>query len=69
MTGTAARITEALADLYTIEDELGQGGMATVYLARDPKHDRRVAVKVLRPELGAVLRAMNIEYPILNIEF
>ena len=55
MTGTAARITEALADLYTIEDKIGQGGMATVYLAHDPKHDRRVAVKVLRPELGAVL--------------
>ncbi len=47
----------ALADRYQIEEELGQGGMATVYLARDLKHDRQVAVKVLRPELSAVLGA------------
>jgi serine/threonine-protein kinase len=40
---------------YTIERELGAGGMATVYLAHDVKHDRRVAVKVLRPELAAVI--------------
>lgn len=45
----------ALADRYAIERELGQGGMATVYLAHDLKHDRKVAVKVLRPELAAVL--------------
>jgi serine/threonine-protein kinase len=48
---------DALADRYTFERELGQGGMATVYLAQDIKHDRRVAVKVLRPELGAVIGA------------
>ncbi|NIM52996.1 MAG: protein kinase, partial [Gammaproteobacteria bacterium] len=47
----------ALADRYTIERELGAGGMATVYLAHDVKHDRKVAVKVLRPELAAVLGA------------
>jgi Tol biopolymer transport system component/tRNA A-37 threonylcarbamoyl transferase component Bud32 len=47
----------ALADRYTIERELGQGGMATVYLAQDLKHDRKVALKVLRPELAAVLGA------------
>src|SRR2546425_1275874 len=47
----------ALADRYTIEREVGHGGMATVYLARDPKHDRPVALKVLRPELAAVLGA------------
>jgi serine/threonine-protein kinase len=41
----------ALASPYTIERELGRGGMATVYLAQDLKHRRRVAVKVLRPEL------------------
>src|SRR2546425_563345 len=45
----------ALADRYAIEREVGHGGMATVYLARDPKHDRPVALKVLRPELAAVL--------------
>jgi len=47
----------ALAGRYTIERELGRGGMATVYLARDLKHDRPVALKVLRPELAAVLGA------------
>ncbi|MEK6769740.1 MAG: protein kinase [Gemmatimonadota bacterium] len=51
------RLTAALADRYTIERELGQGGMATVYLAQDLKHDRQVAIKVLRPELAAVLGA------------
>ncbi len=47
----------ALADRYTIERELGAGGMATVYLAHDLKHDRQVAIKVLRPELAAVIGA------------
>jgi len=51
------RITTALSDNYTIERELGAGGMATVYLAQDVKHDRKVAVKVLRPELAAVIGA------------
>ncbi|MBA2290898.1 MAG: PD40 domain-containing protein [Gemmatimonadales bacterium] len=49
------RLTAALADRYTLERELGQGGMATVYLAEDLKHQRKVAVKVLRPELAATL--------------
>ena len=49
------RLKQALEDRYTIERELGRGGMATVYLARDVKHDRLVAVKVLRPDLAAVL--------------
>ena len=47
----------ALADRYQNERELGQGGMATVYLARDLKHDRQVAIKVLKPELAAVIGA------------
>ncbi len=47
----------ALADRYRIERELGAGGMATVYLAHDLKHDRKVAIKVLRPELAAVIGA------------
>lgn len=50
-----SRLIASLADRYQIESELGQGGMATVYLAKDRKHDREVALKVLRPELGAVL--------------
>ncbi len=50
-------LAAALADRYRIERELGAGGMATVYLAHDVKHDRKVAVKVLRPELAAVLGA------------
>ncbi|MEP7326997.1 MAG: protein kinase [Gemmatimonadota bacterium] len=50
-----SRLAAALADRYRIEWELGQGGMATVYLAHDIKHDRQVAVKVLRPELAAIL--------------
>src|SRR6478672_9341722 len=51
------RLTAALSDRYRIERELGAGGMATVYLAQDLKHDRRVAIKVLRPELAAVIGA------------
>ncbi len=57
MTGVVSRLTAALADRYTIERELGQGGMATVYLAQDLKHHRKVAIKVLRPELAAVIGA------------
>ena len=57
MPGGADRLTAALADRYRIERELGAGGMATVYLAEDLKHDRKVAIKVLKPELAAVLGA------------
>ncbi len=57
MSSPVDRLTTALADRYRIERELGQGGMATVYLAHDLKHDRKVAIKVLKPQLGAVLGA------------
>ena len=52
---TIARLNASLTGRYTIERELGAGGMATVYLAHDVKHDRHVALKVLKPELAAVL--------------
>jgi serine/threonine-protein kinase len=57
MTAIIERVSAAVADRYRIERELGQGGMATVYLAHDVKHDRKVAVKVLKAELAAVLGA------------
>ena len=55
MAGITEQLRLAVADRYLIERELGEGGMATVYLARDLKHDRPVALKVLRPELAAIL--------------
>ena len=51
------RLRTAFADRYRLESEIGAGGMATVYLAQDLRHDRQVAVKVLRPELAAVIGA------------
>jgi serine/threonine-protein kinase len=53
------QLTAALAGRYSFERELGEGGMATVYLAHDLKHNRRVALKVLKPELVAVLGAQR----------
>jgi dienelactone hydrolase len=50
-----SQLKAALADRYEVEHEVGAGGMATVYLAHDPKHGRKVAIKVLRPELAAGL--------------
>ncbi len=57
MADLSERVRTSLAGRYTIERELGRGGMATVYLARDLKHDRPVALKVLRPELALTLGA------------
>ena len=50
-----AQLAASLAGRYTIEREVGRGGMATVYLARDVRHARPVALKILNPDLGAVL--------------
>lgn len=57
MTDTRTRLAAALADRYSVTRELGAGGMATVFLARDLKHERDVAIKVLHPDLGAALGA------------
>jgi eukaryotic-like serine/threonine-protein kinase len=57
VTDALERLSAALADRYRIERQLGQGGMATVYLAEDLRHKRKVALKVLKPELAAVLGA------------
>ena len=55
MTALPPAFAETLRDRYVLQRELGHGGMATVYLARDLKHDRLVALKVLHPELAATL--------------
>src|SRR5512143_301995 len=55
------KLRESLAGRYDIERELGRGGMATVYLARDTQHDRAVALKVLHPELAASLGAERFQ--------
>src|SRR5262245_40429982 len=55
MTDPVAALREGLRDRYAFERELGRGGMATVWLARDLRHDRPVALKVLHPELSASL--------------
>ena len=54
MSDAITRLNAALEGRYAIERELGEGGMATVYLADDLKHERKVALKVLKPELAAV---------------
>ena len=63
------RLSTALADRYAIERQLGEGGMATVYLAEDLKHKRKVAVKVLKPELAAVLGAERFVQEITTTAF
>ena len=57
MSNTIKRLKSALSDTYAVERELGTGGMATVYLAEDVKHKRKVAVKVLHPALAETIGA------------
>ena len=62
------RLSAALSDRYRIEREIGRGGMATVYLAEDVRHGRKVAVKVLLPELAAVLGAERFLSEITSLQ-
>ncbi len=57
MSDVHERLNAALEGRYRVERQLGEGGMATVYLADDLKHERKVALKVLQPELAAVVGA------------
>jgi serine/threonine protein kinase len=61
------RLKKSLAGRYTIEREIGRGGMASVYLAEDLKHRRRVALNILRPELSAALGAERLRLRTLAI--
>ncbi len=61
MSEPITRLNAAPEGRYTIERELGEGGMATVYLADDLKHERKVALKVLKPELAAVVGAERFD--------
>src|SRR5467141_3819224 len=60
-----SELRAALASRYRLEKEIGRGGMATVYLAHDLKHDRPVALKVLHPEIAAVLGAERFQREIM----
>ncbi|HYT72778.1 MAG TPA: hypothetical protein VEK78_15430 [Gemmatimonadales bacterium] len=67
MTDQVLALTAALADRYRLERELGRGGMATVYLAHDLKHDRPVALKVLHPELASALGPERFQREIMLV--
>ncbi len=66
MSDSVERLNAALEGRYRIESELGEGGMATVYLAEDIKHERKVALKVLKPELAAVVGAEQFHVPVVR---
>ena len=60
------RLNAALEGRYTIQRELGESGMATVYLADDLPHERKVALKILKPELAAVVGAERFHVPVVR---
>ena len=62
-----SQLQAALVDRYTIERELGRGGWATVYLAYDRRHDRPVALKVLRPELAWITKPADAASPMTRV--
>ncbi len=66
MTDLLESLKAALTDRYTIEHEIGRGGMATVYLAEDLKHDRKVAIKVLRPDIAEVIGSDRLLHEIIK---
>ncbi len=66
MSDPITRLNAALEGRYRIERELGEGGMATVYLADDLKHERKVALKVLKPDLAAAIGAERFLAEIKN---
>ncbi len=66
MSEAIIRLNAALGGRYSLESELGEGGMATVYLAEDIKHERKVALKVLKPELAAVVGAEQFHVPVVR---
>ena len=68
MTDVLPRLSAALADRCRVDRELGAGGMATVYLAHDLKHQRDVAIKVLHPDLGAALGGGLGDGPVVRLD-
>ena len=60
MNAPQARLQSAVSDRSTVIGELGQGGMAIVYLSHDLKHDRKVAIKVLHPDLGPYREPLEV---------
>jgi len=68
MINSMSRLAAALSDRYRLDRELGAGGMATVFLAHDLKHDRDVAIKVLHPDLGGKRGQSHLNPPLWSLD-